>query len=91
MQAIQTKWYPPTNDKNSYIHAKCEAGSIKLSPNTRHGIEFEHRLVAEALAKKLGWVGESYGELVQGSVPCNPEGYVFVFVNRLTRKKEDHD
>ena len=90
MQAIQTKWYPPTNTRGSYIQAKCEAGSIKFSPNTTQGIEFDHRLVAEALVKKLGWDEEGYGELVQGSVPCNPEGYVFVFVNRLTRK-EAHD
>ena len=79
MQAIHVKYLPCTDTKGSRIKAMCAAGSLTIA--YPHGLSGQavYRAAAEALAQKLGWTGQHYGELRGG---CLPDGtYCFVFNN----------
>lgn len=79
MQAIQTKYLPPTNSRPSRIKAWCDAGSLTISyPHEAGPGEPAALVAAKALVKKLGWDTEHYGDLIGGGLP-NDSGYVFVF------------
>lgn len=84
MQAIQTKYFGPTNTKGSRIKATCAAGSITIGypHEVEHG-QPAHRKAAEALAAKLGWVGNRHGALLGGQLPDH--SHVFVFDHVLSR------
>ena len=75
MQAIQTKYFGPSNVRGSRIKATCAAGSITIPyPHELSG-QAVHRKAAEALVVKLGWDGQLLGG-------CLPDGsYWFVFNN----------
>lgn len=77
MQAIQTKFLPPTNMKGSRVKAWCDAGSLVVSYDYALNAPENHRHVAEALASKLGWTGQYYSSLIGGNLPSG--GYAFVF------------
>lgn len=55
MQAIKTKYLPPTNYKGSRIKAECCAGSIVISYDYGMNTIDLHRHVAMKLVEKLGW------------------------------------
>lgn len=77
MQAIQTRYYGPTNNRGSRIKAFCVAGSVIISyPNELSG-QACHRKAAETLIAELGWV--DYGQLIGGQTKTGD--YVFVFNN----------
>lgn len=80
MQAIETKYLGPTNTKSSRITARCEAGHITSTShhNRATNVEDDHRWAAIELITKLGW----FGHWVQGAVPSNNKGYVFVCYQR---------
>ncbi|RPJ32014.1 MAG: hypothetical protein EHM17_07525 [Verrucomicrobiaceae bacterium] len=81
MQAIQTKYFGPTNTKGSRIKATCAAGSLTIDyPHELSG-QACHRKAAEALAAKLGW--SDHDALLGGQLPDH--SYVFVFDNALSR------
>ena len=83
MQAIQTKYLGVTNTKGSRIKATCAAGSLTIPyPHELDG-QPAHRKAAEALAAKLGWVGDRYGALLGGQLPDH--SHVFVFDNALSK------
>lgn len=78
MQAIQTKYICPTNYRGSRVKATAQAGSVTLEWDDALDIEENHRAAAQALAVKMGWVGERYGALIEGGTP-DGQGNVYVF------------
>ena len=73
VQAIVTKYLPPTNVKGSRIKASAAAGSLTLHLDHALSIADAHAKVAEVLANKLGWVGNWF----MGGLP-DDRGYCFV-------------
>lgn len=63
MQAIETRYLPPTNTKPSRIKASCERGSITVS--WHHGLDAELNHVGAAFALRCKFIAEDkakYGE-----------------------------
>lgn len=78
-QAITTKYYPNTDT----IKASTDATSVKIAYDYSH--PHPHSKAAMALIKKLGWDKDCYtskGEWHGGDIE---NGYVFVFVNELSK------
>ena len=65
MQAIVTKFLPPTEVRGSRVKATCQAKSLTLSWD--HGLNptGNHRRAAEALAAQLEW----NGRWIEGGLP----------------------
>lgn len=84
MQAIQTRYFGPSNTRGSRIKAWCAAGSITIPyPHELSG-QAVYRKAAEALCKKLGWTEPYYGEKLLGG--CLPNGdHCFVFDTEWSR------
>lgn len=79
MQAIQTRYFGPSNTRGSRIKAWCEAGSITIPyPHECDSGEPCHLKAAEALQKRLGWIGKNYGRLVGGQLPSGDFCFVMV-------------
>lgn len=81
MQAIITKYLGPTNTKGSRIKATCAAGSITKGYDNALDSDENHRAVAEALCKKLGWVSSPnnlYTSLAQGQLPNGDNVFTFI-------------
>lgn len=55
MQAIKTRYLPPTNTKPSRIKAECEAGTITISRDYSLNLEQLHIKAAYLLIQKLKW------------------------------------
>ena len=72
-QAIETKFYGPTNSSGSRIVAKAWAGSVKVHYNHALNPDQNHLQAAKALADKMGW-----GGLWIGGGGAKGAGYVFV-------------
>ena len=72
-QAIETKYIKATDTKGSYIKAKAESGSIKVSYDYALSAAENHEAAAQALIDKLGW--QDLGVFVEGGTA---RGYVFV-------------
>lgn len=83
MQAIQTRYFGPSNTKGARIKASCESGSITIG----YPYEFSemdcHALAAKALAAKFGWTATHHGELFGGQL-ANKD-YVFIFNKRSSK------
>ncbi len=76
MQAIVTKYLPPTNTRGARIKATAEAGSVTIPfPYDING-QAAHQVAAQALADRFDW-GRKY---LGGSLPGGA-GYVFVAVH----------
>jgi hypothetical protein len=73
VQAIVTKYLPPTNVKGSRIKATAAAGSLTVHIDHALNIEDNHAVAAKALANKLEWRGTWF----MGGLP-NDSGYCFV-------------
>jgi len=58
MQAITTKFLPPTNVRGSRVKATAQAGSVTLHWDHALNPDGNHRAAAEAFARKFGWHGE---------------------------------
>jgi len=73
MQAIQTRYFGPTNSRGARIKATAAAGSVTISyPYELSGQE-THHAAAQALAAKFNWPGDLIGgQLANGD-------YAFVF------------
>jgi hypothetical protein len=86
-QAITTKYLGPTNHRGGRVKAKCEAGTLTVEWEHAIGSEENHTRAAEALASKLGWIGDgSDWQLVGGALP-DTSGNCYVLV-RSTGKVE---
>lgn len=70
-QAIETKFYCPSNVKGSRYSASCDAGRVILDADHSLGFQENHIRAAKALASKLGWDGVWSGGATKG-------GYAFV-------------
>lgn len=78
-QAIETKFYGPTNSSGSRIVAKAWAGSKKTHYNHALNADQNHLQAAKALAESRGWDG-----LWIGGGRAAGRGYVFVCVTSNT-------
>jgi hypothetical protein len=86
-QAITTRFLGPTNHRGSRVKARCQAGSLFWSWDHAHDPEQNHDDAANALARKLGWIGpDSDWFLVGGGLP-DGTGNAYVLV-RSTGKVE---
>jgi hypothetical protein len=83
MNAIQTRYFGPSNTRGSRIKATCETGSITIGYPHELSDMACHALAAKALVKKLGWTDSHYGELLGGQLKNND--YVFVFNNAASK------
>lgn len=74
-QAIVTRYMGCTNHKPARVCAVSGNGRNRLTISYDDGLDTPHAhfKAAQALAAKLGWVGE----MVRGAIP---NGYAFVFV-----------
>ena len=72
-QAIEVKYFPPTNTKGSYWKAICAAGSLKMAYNYDIGIDSNAKEACNQLIEKLDWKVKKFscGVLKNGN-------YVFV-------------
>lgn len=55
MQAIRTKYLPPTNVRGSRVKAMAHAGSITIGWDCSLNTDDNHWAAAEALIKKMKW------------------------------------
>ncbi len=55
MQAIQTKYFGPTNHNGSRIKATAAAGSVTVDYDHALNVGDNHKAAAAALVAKLGW------------------------------------
>lgn len=76
MQAIQTKYIPPTNTLGSRVSAKCSAGRIVVAWDYSLNPDENHKAAARALIIKLHWhrnhlrlLPGPIGPLVDGGEP----------------------
>ena len=77
MQAIETKFFGPTNNKGARIKATCAAGSVFVPYGYEYNTQDSHWQAVKALIVKLGWQGLD-GKWICGG---NVSGTGFVFVN----------
>lgn len=77
MQAIQTRYFGPTNSRGSRIKAWAAAGSITIPYPYELSGQACHRAAAEALVKKLGWDDPYRGGLLGGCLPNGDHSFVF--------------
>jgi hypothetical protein len=61
MQAITTKFLPPTNVRGSRVKATAQAGSVTLHWDHALNPEGNHRAAAMAFVRKFKWDGEWIG------------------------------
>ncbi len=76
MQAIHTKFHPPTNTRIPRVSAKASAGRVSIPWADNLGIEENHERAARKLMAKFGW-GNC---LVGGSMPEGVGGLVWVMI-----------
>lgn len=72
-QAIETRYFGPTNFRGSRVKATAQAGSVTLSWDDALSVDENHVAAARALASKYGWSGR-----YAGGALVNGRGYVFV-------------
>lgn len=73
MQAIVTKYLPPTNHKGARVVAKAAAGRLVVHWDHSLNVADNHAAAARALVEKLGWGGR----WIAGGLPSE-DGDVFV-------------
>ena len=76
MQAIETKYFGPTNTRGARVRAAAYAGKLSVAWDHALSVEDNHAAAAMKFAKKLGW--EKYGDL-HGGGNAKGDGFVFVF------------
>jgi len=87
MQTIITKYLGPTNHRGSRIKARQSASymgtpkSVTVDWDYSLNTEQNHKIAAQALAKKLGW----FGEWVGGD--NGDTGYSFVNVDAARQER----
>lgn len=82
MQAITTRFIPPTNTRGTRVAARCDAGRVVIAWDDAMDVPENHDRAARALLVKLGW-RDAY---LRGSSP-DGRGYAYVCENaaRVTR------
>jgi hypothetical protein len=77
MQAIVTRYLPPTNFRGARIKATAATGSITLHWDHALNPSNNHLAAAEALSTKFGW---NYGKWVTG---CLADGQMVWICNAV--------
>ena len=77
MQAITTKFLPPTNRCDARIRVRCQAQSIIVPWDDARDVQGNHNRAAAILIDKLGWNSDEYGPWYGGTLPTG-EGYAYV-------------
>lgn len=77
-QAIETRYYGPTNSRGSRVAAICQAGKVTVHWDHALNPEQNHAAAAQAMIDKMGW----HGKWVQGAMPGNHSGYCFTCIKR---------
>ena len=80
-QAVETKYYGPTNHRGARIKAYAQCGAVWSSWDYGLSVEHNHSAAAMAFLKKWGWDGT----WVSGANAKNT-GYVFVQTERNTER-----
>jgi hypothetical protein len=89
MQAILTKFIPPTNTRGSRYKATCQRGSITVSADHGRGLDWNHEFAAAELCRKFAREDVvTYGTpathspwlkpMVAGQLPDGTYAHVFV-------------
>lgn len=78
-QAITTRWFGPTNSKESRVKATADAGSLTVPWQYDLSVYDNHLAAAMKLARKLEW----FGDWVGGGLPGD-KGYVFTSADENT-------
>lgn len=78
-QAIETKYFGPSNVRGSRVKAKAAAGSITIPYDDSLNSVQAHAKAAKALASRFGWNGAYH---VGGT--ADDRGYVFVCTSKDT-------
>lgn len=66
MQSIRTRYFGPSNSKESRIQAKCEAKTIYMPYRHELNIEENHRAACRELVRAMKWDTSDYSDLVGG-------------------------
>jgi len=82
VQAIVTKYLPPTNFRGARIKAKAEAGEVIVPWDYGLNVDENHRKAATVLLFKLDWNGRWFG----GVLPS--EEFVWVCGERRNSVRE---
>lgn len=77
MQAIQTKYFGPSNVRGSRVKASCAAKTIFLTWEDALNAEANHANAAQELAKQLGWEKDTHGGMFGGCLPDETWAWVF--------------
>lgn len=72
-QAIETRYFGPTNHRSTRVKATAQAGSVTVIWDDALGVDENHAVAARKLANKFGWKGR----FVAGGLPSG-RGNVFV-------------
>lgn len=78
MQAITTKYLPPTDHRDGRVVAKASAGSLTLNWDHNADVDENHWRAAEALIAKLGWDKHVNTWMAGHLAETNTEYMVFV-------------
>lgn len=82
MQAIQTKYLGPTNNRPGRILAKCDAGKLVTSWDHDYDVQGNHELACAALRKTLdrrNGGGSAWAcQFASGSLPDGSYAHVYV-------------
>jgi hypothetical protein len=79
-QAIQTKFFGPTNTRGARVKASAQVGSVVIPYDySLFGQERAHAEAAKRLAARYGWGGRWFG-----GANADGKGYTFVCVDSTT-------
>ena len=87
MNAILTKYLPPTNTRPSRIKATSGSGhsiTIPYPAHNSHGTEACHAEAALALCKRMDW---QFAPLIAGGLK---DGFAFVFDSKYGTERYEH-
>ena len=77
MQAIETKFHPPTPRARSRISATCAAGRVFVGYDDDMSSDRNHAAVARELCDQLGWSTPAHGDLIGGTLKNGHMVWVF--------------
>ena len=60
-QAIETRFFGPTNHRGARIRVRCQARTMFVAWDYSLGIDHNHDAAARELAEKLEWRGRWFG------------------------------
>ena len=82
-QAIETKYYGPTNHRGSRIRAAAQCGKVWVSYDHGLNAQQNHAAAAKAFLLKWAWSGQWVG-----GANSSQNGYVFVRVETEAKHRD---